>query len=120
MAFELDLDELKDNLDSFNITCPENHHVIEKLEGLCKTFRKTTDDISDEIVSVMNNTNKKTVDSQIIGLLEESLESQSKKMVHTPRSVKKPAYVETGKKCEKWSEILENTVENAPGYEIKY
>lgn len=91
MAYEFDLDEFNENLESFNIVCPDNSNLIEKLEELCKTFRKTSEDICDDIVAVMENEGKRTVDSGILVKLEQTFEAQSKKTINTPRSMKKPA-----------------------------
>ncbi|CAA83467.2 DNA polymerase alpha subunit B [Caenorhabditis elegans] len=91
MAYEFDLEDFNDNLEPFGFNCPAKDHFIEKLEGLCKTFRKSGEDIVDDVVSVMSNLGQKSVDSGILAKLEENLEAQAQKTVHTPRSVKKPA-----------------------------
>lgn len=93
MAYEFDLDTLNENLEPFGITCPDNDHLTKKLEGLCTAYRKTSDDICDDIAAIMNNENKNTVDTSILAKLEKSLEAASKKILNTPRSVKKPARI---------------------------
>uniref|UniRef100_A0A1I7TMK5 DNA polymerase alpha subunit B n=1 Tax=Caenorhabditis tropicalis TaxID=1561998 RepID=A0A1I7TMK5_9PELO len=93
MAYEFDLDELNDNLDSFELKCPNNANLIEKLEELCKVFRKNSDDLCDELISIMNNEHKTNVDMGILAKLEEKFESAAQRMASTPRTAKKPARV---------------------------
>ncbi|KAF1762251.1 hypothetical protein GCK72_010513 [Caenorhabditis remanei] len=90
MAYEFDLDTLNENLEHFSLKCPNQTNLIEKLDELCRNFRKTNEDICDDIASVMTNENKKVVDSSILEKLEELFEAEAKKTIHTPRSVKKP------------------------------
>lgn len=92
MAFEFDLELLNENLELFGISCPDNRVLVEKLESLCKSYRKTTDDVCNDIAAIMNNENRKIVDENILGKLEESLEAAAQKVIHTPRA-KKPARV---------------------------
>ncbi|CAO4369295.1 unnamed protein product [Caenorhabditis nigoni] len=90
MAFELDLEDFNDQLALFNLTCPDNEQIVEKLEELCQSFRKTSDDICNDIVSVMNNDGKSVIDRNILAKLEERFEAETKKAINTPRSMKKP------------------------------
>lgn len=92
MAFEFDLEEFNDNLAMFSLKCPENNQqIIDKLEEICKSFRKTNEEICDDIVSVMNNEGKQIIDIGILAKLEEKFEADTKKVINTPRSTKKPA-----------------------------
>ncbi|CAI2348237.1 unnamed protein product [Caenorhabditis sp. 36 PRJEB53466] len=93
MTSEFDLKVLNKFLDSFQMKCPENESLIEKLEGLCKIYKKSMEEISDDIISIMENSKKATVDSNVLSQLEEVLEKEAQKIAHTPKSTKRPARV---------------------------
>ncbi|CAO4369371.1 unnamed protein product [Caenorhabditis nigoni] len=70
-----DLKVFNDKLALFNLKCPDNERIVEKLKELCQSFRKTSDDICHDIVSVMNNDGKSVIDRNILAKLEEQYES---------------------------------------------